>query len=114
MNAFVAELTAVTALPVHEAYYFFFGRLGTNYDNYRFSWEPFRDFAGPLLRHQDSIPIVMISVDAKPPRPKVQRVLSPRSHYEIVISPACRVVDIVNTWLETLAEDKAIPQDGGE
>ena len=44
MNAFVDELTAASGLHKHEAYYFFFGRLGTNYEDYPFNWEPFRSW----------------------------------------------------------------------
>ena len=113
MNSFVNELVAATKLHKHEGNYFFFGRMGHNYSSYPFNWEPFRDLAGSSLRSSDSMPIVLVSNDTEPPRPIVQQVRSPRPHYQILISPACKLVDIVNTWLETLVDDGAIPQDGG-
>lgn len=115
MNAFIAELVAATDLPVREGDYFFLGRLGEGYERYPFNWEPFRDFAGPLLRYPDSIPVVMVSalgVSTIPP--SASREERPRPHYRIFISPSHAIVDIVNVWLETLADDRSIPQDGGD
>ena len=115
MNAFVSELAAAADLSVREAGYFFFGRLGENYDKYPFNWEPFRDFAGPLLRSPDSIPIVMISAQAESSTPpSAIHELRPRPHYRISICPSHTVLDIANVWLETLSDDGAIPKDGGE
>ena len=98
-----------------EAYYFFLGRIGTDYDRYSFTWEALRDFAGPLLRHpQDSVPFVLISSPVTPTKPTVTRCDTPRPHYEIALSPVCSVVDVVTARLETAADAKAIPRDGGE
>ena len=61
------------------------------------------------------MPIVMISANAKPEHPTVQQKRAySEAHYRIAISPACKVIEIVNAWLETLADAKAIPREGGE
>lgn len=114
MNEFIENLATETGLPKREGYYFFLGRLGTNYKEYPFSWEPFRDVAGPLLRRKDSLPIVIVSEDSTPERPQIHRHVLPKTHYQIEISPRCPANEIATAWLELLSDDGAIAQAGGE
>ena len=113
MDAFVDRL-ATAGLRKEEGWHFFLGRLGANYDKYQFSWEAFRDFAGPLFRRPDAVPVVVVSSDSESTRPSVKLVGSPSRHYQIAVTPACPVLDIANAWLETLADAGAMPQEGGE
>jgi len=114
MDSFVAMLAATIGVPKYEGRYFFFGRMGSNYGQYMFNWEPFRDFAGPLLRSPTSIPVVLVSSDDKPLKPIPELITAPRPHYEIAVSPKCSALDIATTWLEVLSDDGAIPREGGE
>ena len=47
--------------PVHDSYFFLI-RLGDNWADYPFNWEPFREIAGPLEPPEGALPIVMHSV----------------------------------------------------
>lgn len=114
MDSFVEELVKESGSHKHEGGYYFLGRLGKNYREYPFNWEPFRDFAGPLLRGTESIPIVVISNETEPEKPQVVKASLPKPHYQIIISPKCSTVDIINTWWELLFDNDAIPHTGGE
>lgn len=114
MDSFADDVAKTTGLHKYEGYYYFLGRMGENYRQYPFSWEPFRDFAGPLLRGRASLPIVLISSDTEPDKPNVEIVQVPRPHYQVKISPTCSAFDIALVWLELLADNEAIPREGGE
>ena len=60
-ESFLSILSHELNEEVFESYYFFLGRMGRSYQRYSFNWEGFRDFAGPLLRSSDSVPVVLFS-----------------------------------------------------
>jgi hypothetical protein len=84
--------------------YFFLTRLGSNYDVYKFSWESFRDLAGPLEGSNNSLPIVILSDSTNRLVPTVTRAQDPIGHYEIWVSPNLDAPAIANVWLELLVD----------
>jgi hypothetical protein len=86
--------------------YFFFARIGSNYDEYQINWEMFRDLAGPLEIGEGSIPIILISDASLRQAPELSRAETPTPHYQIRISPGLQVVPIANTWLELLVDNQ--------
>ncbi|HEU4388480.1 MAG TPA: hypothetical protein VFV34_11830, partial [Blastocatellia bacterium] len=93
--------------------YYFFLRLGTNYRDYPFNWEPFRDLAGPLEAGAGSIPIVVVSDSTDRKIPELRRRQEPAPHYELWVSPTIPVEAIASTWLELLVEDGALSRSQG-
>jgi hypothetical protein len=91
--------------------YYFLARIGSNYFEYNFRWEPFRDLAGPLGIGDSSLPIFIIS-DAKPRRaPEQRKVVIPTPHYQLWVSPGLDVVSVAGMWLELLVDDQAFHTD---
>jgi hypothetical protein len=95
-------------LPERLDSYFFLLRIGGNYGEYPFNWEPFRDLAGPLQTGSESLPIVVISDSTERQVPEVLRVELPIPHYELRVSPTIPVQAIATTWLDLLVDDGAL------
>jgi hypothetical protein len=87
--------------------YFFLVRVGTNFSEYAFNWEPFRDLAGPLRAGSNSIPIVVVSDSTMRLEPEIKRSEEPMAHYEMVVSPTVSVTAVVRMWLDLLVENGA-------
>lgn len=87
--------------------YFFFLRIGSNYDRYPFIWESFRDMAGPLKIGSNPYTIVMVSDSKERLVPEVVKKDHPFPHYELKVSPMIPVSAIVNSWLELLIDANA-------
>src|SRR5262245_16534409 len=88
--------------------YVFLLRIGNNYREYAFNWEPFRDLASPLQAGSTSIPIVVISDSTQRQAPEVRRSETPIPHYEFWVSPTIPMERIASAWLELLADDGAL------
>ena len=101
--------TLAQSTGLHEGYdtYFFLSRMGDNYQEYGFNWEPFRDLAGPLLGGNESIPIIVMSDDKSRNAPEVEKVNSPISHYQFRVSPNLGAEVIANHWLELIVDNGA-------
>lgn len=106
-----AALEQSTGLPVHERSFFLL-RLGTDYFDYDFPWEPFRDLAGPLRGFENAMPIVIVSSPQgeRTDRPLVTRSRYPSDYIRIDVSPLCSAKDVANTWLECLVDANASAQ----
>ncbi len=97
-------LAAELGLPFREAY-FYLVRIGEYpYKEYRFSWEPFRDLAGPLEIGENSVPVVVISEPAGRTEPEVRRAESPWPHFELRVAPTVPAAAVANAWLETIVK----------
>lgn len=88
--------------------YYFLARIGDNYKNYSFAWEPFRDVAGPLLKSQDSKPILIVSENSDIKEPTIFEEIDPFPHYQFKVSPNCPSTIIANSWLELLVDNGAL------
>jgi hypothetical protein len=111
IEARVRDLKKIVAqqASLKETYdnYFFLARIGSNYMEYHFSWESFRDLAGPLEVGERSLPIVIIS-DAKPRQaPELSEAEKPTPHYQIRVSPTVDIMSLTNMWLELLVDNQA-------
>ena len=88
--------------------YFFLGRIGSNYNEYGFNWEPFRDMAGPRDAGEGALPILIIS-DAQPHQvPEQSKVQVPMPHYPIRVSPSLGAAFIACMWLDLLVDNHAL------
>ena len=87
--------------------YFFLARLGSNYDQYSFSWEPFRDLAGPLGAGPNARPILVLSDKEDRAIPEVTQHELPAPHFQFRVSPSCSATSVANRWLELLVDDDA-------
>jgi hypothetical protein len=94
-------------LPEMPDDYFFLMRIGDDYRDYPFNWEPFRDVAGPLTAGSASLPIVVISDSKERPEPEIRQSTSPFPHYEAWVSRTIPVERIASAWLELLVNDDA-------
>jgi hypothetical protein len=94
-----------TNQPVDDRFYFLL-RVGSNWRDYAFSWEPFNDLAGPLSPQADgpstdALPIAVISIpSASGPTAEVSE--DPFPHVEITVAPAVPVQQIVESWIAEL------------
>lgn len=104
----VKPLAEQTGLAEVSDYYFFLARVGSNYHDYPFNWEPFRDLAGPLKVGKQSIPIVVMSDDNDRTEPEVKKGTVPEPHFQMRVSPSIDVVRIADRWLELLVDDGAL------
>jgi hypothetical protein len=95
-------------LPETTDSYFFLVRIGANYSEYPFNWEPFRDLAGPLRPGSGSLPVVVISDSTARRTPEIVRAEHPIAHYEFRVSPTIPVEVIANAWLELLVDNGAL------
>jgi hypothetical protein len=91
--------------------YYFLQRIGTNYGDYPFNWEPFRDLAGPLKAGSASLPIVVVSDSTGRNAPEVRHREEPAPHHELWVSPTTPAEAIASAWLELLAENGAFHGD---
>ena len=88
-------------------HYFFLSRMGSDYRGYPFTWEPFRDLAGPLVIGDDSVPIVMISDTKVRETPEISLQDYPEPHYQFWISTDIAVAIIADEWLSLLVKNHA-------
>lgn len=97
-------LAAELGLPFKESY-FFLVRIGEYpYNEYAFSWEPFRDLAGPLQIGESAQPVVVISEVAGRLEPEVRHTESPWPHFELRVAPTVPAAAVANAWLETIVK----------
>ncbi len=96
-------LAAELRTPYVETY-FFLVRIGDYHGDqeYPFSWEPFRDLAGPLAIGESSLPVVVISEVSARTEPDVRRIESPWPHFELRVSRSVPAAAVANAWLETI------------
>jgi hypothetical protein len=78
-------------------------RVGDNWEAYPFTWEPFRELAGPLEWPEGAPPIVMVSGSEPEKEPHVGTHSMPFPHLRIRISPAVPLPAIVEIWIAQLA-----------
>lgn len=81
--------------------YFFLLRVGSNWRDYPFNWEPFRDLAGPLRPSPDSVPVAIISVE-RLAEISTEQVAEPLPHIEITVTPKIPVQSIAEAWISVL------------
>ena len=95
-------------LPEKLDTYFFLLRIGANFGEYEFNWEPFRDLAGPLQPGSNSLPIVVVSDSTQRRVPEHRRSEEPVPHHELWVSPTVPVEAIASAWLDLLAKNEAL------
>jgi hypothetical protein len=84
-----------------ERVHYFLLRIGSNWQDYTFQWEPFRDLAGPLNPPSGALPIAVVSV-GQATEPTTQVSQDPFPHVEITTAPTVPVVQFVETWISAL------------
>ena len=107
MTELKEHLGRETGLEVGHDTYFFLGRMGSNYREYPFPWEPFRDLAGPLEVETGAIPIVVLSDNQSREKPEIREVSVPVGHYQFWVSPTCSAQSVADAWLPLLVKDHA-------
>lgn len=108
LKALVAALKARTNQPVVDDYYFLI-RVGSNWPDYPFEWEPFRDLAGPMSAQAGGIPVAVLSVpSATEPATVVSE--GPVPHVEITVAPNVPVKKIVEAWIAELLNQSVKPR----
>jgi hypothetical protein len=80
-----------------------FLRVGDNWSEYPFNWEPFRDLAEPIKWPKDAPLIVMISTKEPLTEPKIVTHQEPHAHNRIMIYPGTPVVAIIEQWIGQIA-----------
>lgn len=103
VQSLARDLGSRKGQPVADAYFFLI-RLGDNWSDYPFSWEPFRDIAGPLTVNPQGRPVVVQSVREPLPHPTVTNADYPVPHCEIVVAPTVPVARIVDSWVGVLRD----------
>lgn len=86
-------------------------RVGDNWREYPFNWEPFRDLAGPISWPEDAPAIVVISNADKLSEPIVTTFSEPHPHVRIEVSPSIPVATIVETWIAQLADNVPVKEE---
>ena len=107
VKSIIKAVAAALHMKEHYDYYFVLARLGSNYDKYPFSWEPFRDLSGPLEPSDSSIPVLVISDDERRTAPEIVREETPLPHFRFYVSPSIPVATIANSWLELIVKNGA-------
>jgi hypothetical protein len=92
-----------TGMMVSSDRYPCFLRVGDNWSDYPFNWEPFRDLSGPLKWPENAPLIVMISTKEALNEPLIETYQEPRAHNRIKVSPGIPVAAIVEQWIAQIA-----------
>lgn len=103
----LAELVAKSlGLSGYRDVYFFCTRIGNHYTDFdfTFSWEPFRDLAGPLEWAPDAEPVLVVAQAEPLQAPKVDRRKVPAPHFLLTVSKNLSAQSVANVWLETIVE----------
>jgi hypothetical protein len=108
IETLVTALEARTNQRARADRYFFLLRAGSNWEDYPFNWEPFRDLAGPLEPPADAVPIAVVSV-AEAPEPTTEVSDDPFPHVEITVAPTVPVNQIVEAWIAALRDQGVEP-----
>ena len=103
-----------TGMTVSSDRYPCFLRIGDNWGDYTFNWEPFRDLAGPLKWPESAPLIVMISTKKALNEPLVETYQEPHAHNRIMISPGIPLAVIVETWIAQIAGYLPTPSEPNE
>ena len=77
-------------------------RIGANWGEYPFSWEPFRDLAGPIHWPDEAPPIILISSKETMSAVEVLTVSAPHEHTRLTVAPSLPLALIVDAWISQL------------
>jgi hypothetical protein len=82
--------------------------VGCDDHEFRFSWQPFREFAAVLRPRRDARPVAVLSVPniTEPTRADVAE---PFPHVEITIGPDCPLKKVVEVWVGVLRHEAMPP-----
>lgn len=78
-------------------------RVGDDWQSYPFSWEPFRDLAGPLNWPEDAPPILVLSSKEALPEPLMGTFSEPHPYLRMRVSPATPLTAVVERWILQLS-----------
>jgi hypothetical protein len=107
LDDILAEVAKKWNLPASGDRYPALLRVGDNWADYPFPWEPLRDLAGGQRSVDDAVPIVLVSTEpdnGTDGKPAVESFTTPYPFTEIHITPKTPLAALVDTWLDLLAD----------
>jgi hypothetical protein len=104
VQAIAAAISKAMRDKVIDRYYFLL-RVGGDFSSYPFSWEPFRDLAGPLQIPEGARPIVVRSLHERLEHPVTSAPDHPLPHIEISVAPELPAAAVADAWIAALRRE---------